>query len=195
MKKALIAIVAVILVAALSTGAYFLFSANKDSGAVTVSVEEFSDSPDILMSLMNRPEKFTKVLENDYHLGAEKTAEFYECPEEWLTYAELITIENTTKETITVFALDVAENGKNGVYISTLLDGEYEIAPNSNTSVYFNILCDNGDLSTDEAKALVEAMDIKIVYRDASVIEETDSSDVMTSFVGSKTADVNTVTE
>ncbi len=189
MKKALIAIIAVALVAALGAGSYFLFFANKDEGAITVTIEDFYDSPDILEDLMTRPERFRPTLENDYQLGADKTAEFYECPEEWLTYTEFITVKNTTKETIAVSELEIAENGKNGVYISTVLDAEYEIAPDSTASVYFNILCDNGDLSTDEAKALVEGMDIKIVYTDASAAEESSSD------AGYKTADVNTVTE
>ena len=192
MKKAIIATIAVVLAAALGIGSYFVFFAEKDEGTVNVTIDDFYDSPDLLESFMTRPEKFTKILENEYHLGTEKTAEFYECPEEWLTYAELITVENTTKEPVTVFALDVAENGKNGVYICTSLDGEFEIAPDSSTSVYFYVLCDNGDLSTDEAKALVSAMDIKIVYRDASDAEY--SSGVITSYVGSQTANVNTAT-
>lgn len=187
MKKTIIAIVAVILVAALGAGSYFLFSADKNNGEVTVIIDEFYDSPDILEDLMTRPEKFRNVLENDYQLGAEKTAEFYECPEEWLTYSEFITVKNTTKEAISVYGLEIAENGKNGVYVSTVLDAEYEIAPDSTASVYFNVLCDNGDLSTDEAKALVAAMDIKITYRDSSVAD-----DVSAEY---GTADVNKVTE
>lgn len=179
MKKAIIAIIAVILAAAIGTGAYFMFFADKDEGTVTVKVDDFCDSPEILEDLMLRPERYTKVLENDYQLGADKTAEFYECPEEWLTYSEMITIRNTTKESITVCTLEISDNGKNGVYISTVLDGEYEIEPGGSCPAYFNILCDNGDLSTDEANALVSGMDIKVVYTDASD-------------AGNKTADVNT---
>ena len=108
-------------------------------------------------------------------------------PEEWLTYTEFVTVTNSTDETITVFALDVNDNGKDGVYICTSLEGDIEIEPGNTAPVYFNILCDNGDLSTDEAKALVGSMDIKIAYRDESVVNE----DIMTSFVGCKAADIN----
>ena len=188
MKKTIIAIIAVALVAALGVGSYFLFTPNKDSGEVTVAIEEFADNPDILISLMTNPARFESIVENDYQLGAEKTAEFYECPEEWLTYSELITVKNTTEDTIAVYGLEITDNGKNGVYISTVLDAEYEIVPDSNASVYFNILCDNGDLTTYEAKALVDSMDIKVVYRDASVSEDAASTDY-------KTAAVNQITE
>lgn len=191
MKKALIAVIAVVLAAAVAIGAYFAFTSDKDEGAVTVTVDDFYDSAEILMKLMTRPEKYTKTLENDYQLGADKTAEFYECPEEWLTYAEMITIYNSTEESITVHGLEISDNGQNGVYVCTVLDGEYEIEPGSNCPVYFNILCDNGDLSTDEANALVSGMDIKIVYRDASVADD-DSS---LSYADYKTADVNKATE
>ncbi len=187
MKKAIIAIIAIAIAAALGVGSYFIFSGSNDEGAVTVSVDDFLDSPDILEALMTRPERFTKALENEYQLGAEKTAEFYECPEEWLTYAELITIKNETNDYITVYGLEIADNGKNGVYVSTALDGEIEIEPGSSSPASFNIVCDNGDLSTDEAKVLVSDMDIKLIYRDSTVID----NDSSLSYAGYKTADVN----
>ena len=187
MKKSLIAIIAVVLAAILGICSYFIFFAGKDDVIVTVTVDDFYDSPDILENLMTQPEKYTKILETDYQLGTEKTAEFYECPEEWLTYSELISIKNTTDDTIAVYGLEIAENGKNGVYINTKLDGEFEIAPGDSTPAYFNILCDNGDLSTDEANALVKGMDIKIVYKDASVADDDNSSN-------HKTADINSAT-
>lgn len=182
MKKSVIAIIAVVLAAILGICSYLIFFNDKDESVVTVTVEDFYDSSDILSNLMTQPEKYTKVLETDYQLGAEKTAEFYECPEEWLTYAEFITINNVTEETIAVFGLEIAENGKNGVYINTKLDGEFEIAPGDTAPAYFNILCDNGDLSTDEANALVKGMDIKLIYRDASAAEDSPEY---------KTADIN----
>lgn len=186
MKKIILAIIIGVLVIAVGTGIYFV-AADKNDGTVSVTVDDFADNPDTLESLMTRPEKFTKVLENQYHLGAKKTAEFYECPEEWLTYTEFVTVTNSTDETITVFALDVNDNGKDGVYICTSLEGDIEIEPGNTAPVYFNILCDNGDLSTDDAKALVESMDIKIAYRDESVV----NGDIMTSFVGCKAAYIN----
>ena len=190
MKKIIIAIVIGILAAAVGTGIYFV-TADKNDGTVSVTVDDFVDSPDTLESLMTRPEKYTKVLENQYHLGAEKTAEFYEYPEEWLTYTEFLTVTNPTDETITVFALDVSDNGKDGVYICTSLEGDIEIEPGNTAPVYFNILCDNGDLSTDEAKALVGSMDIKIAYRDETLINE----DPALSYVGHKTVDINKTAE
>ena len=190
MKKIIIAIVAAVLVTAVGTGIYFI-ATDKNDGTVSVTVDEFTDNPDTIEALMNRPEKFTNVLENQYHLGAEKTAVFYECPEEWLTYTEFITITNSTDEAITVFALEVTDNGKNGVYICTSLEGDVEIESGNTAPVYFNILCDNGDLSTDDAKALVESMDIKIAYRDESIVNENPEL----SYVGYKTADINTSAE
>ena len=190
MKKIIIAIVAVVLAAAVGTGIYFV-TADKNSGIVSVTVDDFANSPDTLESLMTRPEKFTKMLENEYHLGGEKTAEFYECPEEWLTYTEFLTVTNSTDETITAFALEVSDNGKDGVYICTSLEGEIEIEPDGSAPVYFNILCDNGDLSTDEAKTLVGSMDIKLAYRDESIINENPEL----SYVGYKTIDINKTAE
>lgn len=190
MKKIIIAIVAVILAAAVGTGIYFV-TADKDNGTVSVTVDEFADNPDTLEALMTRPEKYTKALENEYHLGADKTAEFYECPEEWLTYTKFLTVDNTTDETITVFALEVSNNGKDGVYICTSLEGDIEIEPGNTAPVYFNILCDNGNLSTDEAKALVDGMDIKLAYRDETLVNENPEL----SYVGHKTVDINKTSE
>ncbi len=190
MKKIILAIAIGILVVAVGTGIYF-FTADKNDGTVSVTVDDFADNPDTLESLMTRPEKFTKVLENEYHLGGEKTAEFYEYPEEWLTYTEFLTVTNSTDETITVFALEVNDNGKDGVYICTSLEGDIEIEPGNTAPVYFNILCDNGDLSTDEAKALVGGMDIKLAYRDESLVNENPEL----SYVGFKTVDINKTAE
>lgn len=165
MKKTIIAIIAIIIVAALGVGSYFLFfDDNGSEGTVTAVRDGFVDSPQVLEALATRPERYTKVLETEFQMGEKKTAEFYECPEEWLTYEQLITIYNNSEDNITVYGIEIENNGKNGVYVSTSAGGELSIAPGGNGPASFSVLCDNGDLSTDEAQALAEEMKIKVIY-------------------------------
>lgn len=165
MKKSLIAIISVVLVAAIAVGSYFIFfNKEEDTNFITATREDFFDVPELLEALAVRPETYKKILAEEYELGEKKADEFYECPEEWLTYEQLLTIYNNSGDNVTVYGFEVPDNGKNGVYIYTSLGGELEIAAGGNGPTSFSILCDNGDLSTDEAKALVDNMLIKVIY-------------------------------
>lgn len=165
MKKVIIAIIIVALVAAAGIGAYFIFNDNNsDEFSVRAVREDFVDSPALLERIAQHPERYQDNLATEYEMGEEKAAEFYECPEEWLTYEQLITIYNDSSESITVYGFEVENNGKNGVYLSTSVGGELAIAPGGYGPATFSVFCDNGDLSTDEAKALTEKFDVKVIY-------------------------------
>lgn len=167
MKKAIIAIVAVIVVAAIAVGGYFIFSSddkNPEEITLTVIKDDFVLNDNLLSALIKNPDRYQAALANEYAMGEAKAAEFYESPEEWLSCEQIIEITNNSTESITVYGFEVENNGKNGIYVNTDIGGELGISPGGTGPASFSILFENGDLSTDEAKALLDELDIKIVF-------------------------------
>ncbi len=167
MKKAIIATVAVIVVAALAVGGYFLFSSDKKNPeeiTLTVIKDDFVLNDNLLSALIKNPDRYQASLATDYAMGEAKAAEFYESPEEWLSCEQIIEITNNSTESITVYGFEVKNNGKNGIYVNTDIGAELGLSPGGTGPASFSILYENGDLSTDEAKALLDELEIKVVF-------------------------------
>ncbi len=168
MKKAIIAIIVVAVVAAAATGAYFLFFKNSNTPTedikVTVTMDDFVESHSRYDAMMKNPERYRRALEQEYQMGTEGAKEFFENPEEWLAYEQMIVIKNDSDRDITVYGYEIKDNGKNGIYISTSLGGELGISPGGEATTVFSILCSDIEVTTDEAKALVDEMDVNIVF-------------------------------
>lgn len=172
MKKAIIAIVAVIVVAAVAVGGYFVFFADKenpDEITLTAIKDDFVLNDNLLVALVRNPDRYQAALANEYGMGENKAAEFYQAPENWLAYEQIIEVTNNSLENITIYGFEVENNGKNGIYVNTKIGGELGISPNGIGPASFSVLFENGDLSTDEAKALLDEMDIKVVYTKSPV--------------------------
>lgn len=171
MKKNKIAIIIaavvafVAIAAAAGVGASFLFDkqSDKDSGIKAVT-EDFVEDTLLLERMAQHPERYTENLINEYEMSEKKAQEFYERPEEWLVYGQSLTIYNDTADSIRVYGFEVENNGKGGVYLSTSTGGELDIAPGGYGPASFSVFCENGDLSTDEAKELVSKFKIKVLY-------------------------------
>lgn len=165
MKKAIIAIVAVI-VAAVAVGGYFIFGGKgePEQAALTVVKDDFTLNDNLLISLIKNPDRYQAKLANEYAMGEKTAAEFYEAPENWLAYEQIIEITNDSEEVITVYGFEVKNNGQNGVYVNTNLGGDLGISPGGTGPASFSVLFSDGDLSTEEAQALVDAMEISVVY-------------------------------
>ena len=179
MKKTIIAIVAVIVVAALAVGGYFIFSSdNKAPEEITLTVikDDFVLNDNLLSALIKNPDRYKAALATDYAMGEAKADEFYEAPEEWLACEQIVKITNNSVENITVYGFTVENNGKNGIYVNSNIGGELGISPGGTGPASFSILFENGDLSTDEAKALLDELDIKVVYT-KSPVEYDDGSE------------------
>ncbi|MBQ2842382.1 MAG: hypothetical protein IJE72_05050 [Clostridia bacterium] len=169
MKKAIIAIVAVIVVAAVAVGGYFIFSGKEEpeQAALTVTKDEFTLNDNLLTALIKNPDRYKVRLANEYAMGDATAAEFYEAPENWLAYEQIIEVTNNSEETITVYGFEVENNGKNGVYVNTNLGGDLGVSPGGTGPASFSVLFSNPDLSTEEAQALVDEMKISVVYSKA----------------------------
>lgn len=168
MKKAIIAIIVVAVIAAAATGAYFIFFNGSNTPAenigITVTMEDFFESHSHFETLVKNPERYRRALAEEYQMGEEVAAEFFETPEEWLAYEQLIVIKNESDHDITVYGYEVKDNGKNGIYISTVSTGEIGISPGGTATTVFSILCSDIEVTTDEAKALVDEMDVSVVF-------------------------------
>lgn len=166
MKKAIIAIVAVVVVAAIAVGGYFIFKPEEKAEEITLTVikDDFILNDELLSILMKNPDRHQAALANEYAMGEAKAAEFYEAPEEWLAFEQIVEITNNSNESITVYGFEVENNGKNGIYVNTDIGGELGISPNGTGPASFSVLFENGDLSTDEAKALLDELKISVVY-------------------------------
>lgn len=167
MKKIIIAIVVIALVAAGATGIYFATKNNQPeekSVELVVEKDTMNENLSLLEILIKNPDRYKKRLVENYGLTEEKADEFYAAPETWLTFEQIITIKNTGDEHITVYGYEVTDNGKNGIYINTSSGGEIGIAPGGETSSGFSILCSDEELSYEEAQALIDEMEIKVVY-------------------------------
>ena len=168
MKKAIIAIIVVAVVAAAATGAYFIFFKNSNAPGedikISVTMEGFFESHSRYDAMMKNPERYRRALAEEYQMGAEGAEKFFENPEEWLTYEQLITIKNDSDHDITIYGYEIKDNGKNGIYISTSSAGEIGISPGGTATTAFSILCSNIEVTTDEAKALVDEMNVRVVF-------------------------------
>ena len=166
MKKSIIAIVAVVVVAAIAVGGYFIFSGKEKTDPISLSVtkDDFTENGNLLVALVRNPDRYQAALANEYGMGEKTAADFYEAPENWLAYEQIISITNNSEENVTVYGFEVENNGKNGVYVNTKLGGDLGISPNGTGPASFSILFENGDLTIDECQALVDEMNIKVIF-------------------------------
>lgn len=171
-KKIIIIAVSAILAVALLVGAVFLgIHIGKNSGEEDVSGkivyaerEDFLEDYDFLARIAQHPERYTDLLSETYEMDEDTVERFYESPENWLLYQQNISIYNNTDEYITVYGYEIKNNGKKGVYISNKAGGELSIAPGGSAADALTAFCDDTDISTDEAKALVDGFEIKVLY-------------------------------
>lgn len=167
MKKIIIAIVALAVVAACATGAYFAFFNNSDDNAsadLEVVKDDFIESIGFLEAIILNPERYKSNLGNEYQMSEETVANLFAAPEEWLAYEQIINIKNIGEFDYTVYGYEVKDNGKNGVYISTSAGGELGLPTGGKATTSFTVLCSDVELTIDEIKEIVDEMEISVLY-------------------------------
>lgn len=167
MKKIIIAIVAVAIVAACAVGAYFAFFNNSNDNAPTelsVVRDDFVEGIGFLEAIIKNPERYNSTLGKEYQMDEETVNKFFAAPEEWLAYEQIINIKNIGEADYTVYGYEVKDNGKNGVYISTSAGGELGLPVGGKATTSFTVLCSNPELAIEELKALVDEMEISVLY-------------------------------
>lgn len=167
MKKIIIALIAVVLAAALAVGGYFVLSDNnKEPQQLLVYRDDFVEGINLLERFVKNPDRYKAALVNEYQMGEDVAAKFYEAPEEWLAYEQIIILKNAGDEDLTIYGFEVKNNGKNGIYISTNLGGELGIAAGAlePATASFSVLCSDGELSSEEVMELANKMEVSVVY-------------------------------
>lgn len=167
MKKIIIAIVAVAVVAACAAGAYFAFFNNSNDNApaeLSVVRDDFVEGIGFLEAIIKNPERYNSTLGKEYQMDEETVNKFFAAPEEWLAYEQIINIKNIGEADYTVYGYEVKDNGKNGVYISTSAGGELGLPVGGKATTSFTVLCSNPELAIEELKALVDEMEISVLY-------------------------------
>ena len=167
MKKIVIALIAVVLVGALAVGGYFVLSDNqKEPEQLLVYRDDFVEGINLLDRMSLNPDRYKKALVNEYQMGEEGAAEFYEAPEEWLAYEQIIILKNVSDEDLTIYGFEVKNNGKNGIFISTNLGGELGISAGAlePATASFSVLCSDDELTSEQVKELADKMEVSVIY-------------------------------
>lgn len=170
MKKSLIAIIAVIVLALVGTAGYFLGRRPTATPVDKTPVAELADFEahdqtvdEYAVSEIATAEYMMKAFEMD-----EKTAkDFKERPEEWLGFTVYMNLKNTTDKNLSFFNAVCPDNGKNGVYVFTETTSTLGIPAGGSYQVAIPVLIHNNNLSNDEARAIVSKMDISYLCSEA----------------------------
>ncbi len=184
MKKTVAIIITVVVLAAAALGIYFGFFAGEEepSAAIAIYPDSFILSDSTVDTYLSEPEKYRKSLSVSYGLSDELASDFLEAPENWLAFEMILNLENTSDKSMTILGYKINNNGKNGIYASTAIGGELTLSPRAAYPVALRVLCNDGDISSEEARELVEKLDIDLIYGE-TVDEDDEISVTMTAKV------------
>lgn len=184
-KKIIIVVAAIIAAAAI--GLTLFLTLGKDSGeketvSIDVTRNDFSLSESVIMTLSSDSERYSSTLTNAYGISSSKTSDFYEAPENWLAFDITMDIVNTGSTEVSIVGFDVSNNGKNDMYVNSKVGGELSLAPGASYPISASILCENGDLSLEEAKKLADQLSIDIIFSKKPVENDDGTQSVETQY-------------
>ncbi|MBQ6264863.1 MAG: hypothetical protein IJK60_05380 [Clostridia bacterium] len=175
-KKSIIIIVCAVLaaVAAISAGVYYLGYSSGKKKAVTPAEQEISEPVcrlsdfrlyDTAVDQYASKEGFgAPYLEKYFEMTASDAKDLVEHPENWLCFQTYISIKNTDIDELSLFGIDCANNGKDGVYIFTGTSEVYSIPKKGSYVMCVPVLFHNNEFSTDEAREKLGVLDATVSY-------------------------------
>lgn len=181
MKKTIAIIAAVVIVIAAGVGIYFGFFADKNKSAdLVVTEDSLQLNENTIDVYLKTPERYRAALANSYGLGEKRTEEFFAEPENWLAYDLILNLKNESDRDLTVVGFKTnIKNVKGGdVFISSNIGGELTLTPGAVYPISASILINNGDLTLEQAKELVDKNEFKIIYG-TKANEDADLSETM----------------
>lgn len=103
---------------------------------------------------------------SDFGLPADAQNSLKKDPSKWRSFTIAVDFKNTTDSNITVYGLNLKENGKNSVYVAPNSAGiaGYAASDKSAKRIYFNVLVGNGNLEESAVIATIKSMGVSIVY-------------------------------
>lgn len=184
MKKTIAIIAAAVVVIAACVGIYFGFFAGEDAPEAEIAIykDNFTLSDATIDTYLASPERYQNVLSVSYGMGDELSKNFFAEPENWLAFDYIYNVENLTDKSMTVIGYRINNNGENGVYASSSVGGKLTLSPRAAYPINLSVLCNDGDLSLEEAKSLVEKLDVELIYGE-TVGDEADIAESKTAVI------------
>ena len=167
MKKIVIIVSAVVLVAAIAVCGFVIAKKNGSSGSLPFNVT-FSDSAiadEMLNDVIKNPTGWEKNATVFYGMDDAKKDEFIEQPENWLAFNLFLDLGNPNDKDILITGIEIENNGKNGIYLSNRLESTYiVVTKNSSSSMCMTALFDDNEPSVEEAEQMLKDMNVYIKY-------------------------------
>ncbi len=173
MKKIICIILAAVLLFAAGVGAgVFLFRYRNNnpktpevSGeTVKVSYSETLMADSIFKDINKYKDRWGNALKNNYGMPEDKVNSVLEEPENWLIFNLFLDVTNTNDYRILIGNVEVENNGKNGIYFQTKLDGTTVIDPNATAQIYLYVFFDDNEPSLEEATEMIKDFTLYVNY-------------------------------
>lgn len=178
MKKTIAIIAAVVIVIAAGVGIYFGLLAYKDNPTdLTVTEDSLQLNEGTIEVYLKTPERYRAALVSSYGLGEKRTEEFFAEPENWLAYDLILNLKNESDRDLTVVGFKTNIKGGD-VFISSNIGGELTLTPGAVYPISTSILINNGDLTLEQAKEMIDKNDFEIIYG-TKTSEDADLSETM----------------
>ncbi len=165
-KKAIIAVVTVIVGVALIIGLWQIFGRDytDNSGTLSITRSEFTPRNDIINKYTADPSLMTGKIAASFGMDIVAENSFHNSPEEWLAYDMVLSAVNNSNVPVTLHSLNVPNNGQRDVYICTELESGIGLSVGGNAAISVTVLCGNGDLGDAEVEAIAREMNIAVNY-------------------------------
>ena len=124
------------------------------------------------------------ALKNNFGVSEDFINSFYAKSEVYNFFNYPVLVENMSGHDVVIFDISVEGNGNGGIYVNVAFNGEMGIPakdPNANymlPSFIVQVLCDNDDLSDEQVKSVVDAMNFTITYAEKAVDGDPDSEEI-----------------
>ncbi len=142
----------------------------------------YSDST-ILSSYYNSATTTTKSLSDMYGFSLGDAESLLNDKPAWKAYSFELEVKNKSKESISVFAFEINNNGKDDIWLQTTPKENIEIISGNTQTILITVLAKGRDVSAENAMQEIKKFNVKIVYSKTPTI----SSDGRESIETSKT--------
>ena len=173
MKKVIAAILAAVVLLAAGVGiGYKLFSYKTEKEKtkkiydeeISVTYADLKIGDSLFLNIDKYPDRWGKALTKIYGMSEEQKNSILETPENWLAFTFFINVNNPNDKEILVNGLDVPDNGKNGLFFQSVLDGQPVVEKNVSVQLPVYVFLEDNEPSLEEVEQMIKKLDIYIKY-------------------------------
>jgi hypothetical protein len=173
MKKTIAVILAVVIALAAGVGIgykVFVFKAEKDKTKkvydeeIQVTFSDVTIGESIFYSIDKNKSRWSDSLVNVYGMSEKQRDSLINTPENWLAFNLFVDVLNPNDKQILVGNIEVPDNGKNGLFFQSVLDGQHVLEKNVSAQLPIYVFLDDNNPSLDEVTDMIKGMDIYIKY-------------------------------